>query len=123
MREEVRFHRWIYLQEIHVVARPAGRLARLCRILKVDLPRASPTGGLPTRNDYLDSILGALTAAWMELETFQVEGEGGPEEVVDVAQSIAKDLIQEAEARKLFRSSWESWLLYLQRADRVQGGG
>ena len=113
MREEFRFHRWLAAEEAYSPLLPAGRLACLCRILRVDLREAGIGDNLPRKDDYEESILGALTAAWMELEAFQPGGSGGQEEAVEVAGRAAQDLATEEDTKALFRSAWASWLRYL----------
>jgi hypothetical protein len=113
VREEFRFHRWLVGEEVYSPLLPAGRLARLCRILRVDLRDAGVGENLPRKDDYEESIIGALRAAWSELEAFQADGPGEQEEVVEAAQQAAQDLISEEKAVALFRSAWACWLRYL----------
>jgi hypothetical protein len=120
MRDEVRFHRWLLRTEEHKSG-PASRLADLCRHLGMDLVDLGLSGRRPEMSDYQEALLGALTAAWMEVEVFS--NGGGQEGVAQAAKAIGDALVPEAEASMLLRSAWRSWLLYLQRADRVQGGG
>lgn len=98
------FVSWLYRQGYAAPESPAGRLDIVCAHLGVTwAPNCTQ------RDDYLQTVMNAVSAIRMETEPF-IGTEFG---VTQAARDALKDVPTEDAVATLFHAAWQGWFVYL----------